>query len=303
MSFKIDSELSENQVEADVASYLGYITPIWSKRFRLISVDEQSTGADKLFNRFVPIFMQFKVSEGLNPKASILTQFLNKPLAKIIKYRKNNGLKGDPILYFELRKKAKTVTDYQHNILSKMHNPPLQYGIYVAPLSLKLNEYESVLNKDWHFKLYPFNPFRLKESELYDTISSKKLALGSNPFLRHHISIPAHTNITTHKHHYSFSKNGADLAWHGGKVIDGDLRLSSQLITIFNSFYSYKESGTYLSSFIKEINKLDLEGFPKLFDNNNTETEQLQYIIKLSNFLKFEHNIKLMFLVDDRSQE
>lgn len=303
MSFKIDSELSENQIEADVASYLGYITPIWSKRFRLISVDEQSTGADKLFNRFVPLFMQFKVSEGLNPKAFILTQYLNKLLAKIIKYRKDNGLKGDPILYFELRKKAKTVTEYQHNILSKMHNPPLQYGIYVAPLSLKLNEYESLLNKDWHFKLYPFNPFSQRESELFDTINSKKIILGSNPFLRHHISIPAHTKITTHKHHYSFSKNGADLAWHGGKVIDGDFRLSSLLISIYNSFYLYKESGTYLSSFIAEINKLDLKGFPKFYDSYNSEMKQLQYINELSNYLKLEHKIKLMFLIDDRNQD
>ena len=47
MSFKIDSQLSEDQIVSDVSSYLGYITPFWAKRFRLISVDEQLTGADK----------------------------------------------------------------------------------------------------------------------------------------------------------------------------------------------------------------------------------------------------------------
>ena len=65
MSYKLSSNLSENQIESDVASFLGYVTPFWSSRFRLMSVDEQATGADKLFDRFVPIYLQFKVSEGL----------------------------------------------------------------------------------------------------------------------------------------------------------------------------------------------------------------------------------------------
>ena len=84
MSFKIESELNEKQIESDVASYLGYVTPLWSRRFRLISVNEQATGADKLFRRFIPIYLQFKVSQGLNPKASILERFRKFPLANII---------------------------------------------------------------------------------------------------------------------------------------------------------------------------------------------------------------------------
>ncbi|TRW25347.1 hypothetical protein FMM05_08570 [Flavobacterium zepuense] len=72
-----DSELSEDQIEADVASYLGFITPFWSKRFQLKSVNEQLTGADKLFNRFVPIYLQFKASQGLKPlpKQKMLQNF------------------------------------------------------------------------------------------------------------------------------------------------------------------------------------------------------------------------------------
>lgn len=303
MSFKIESELSENQMESDIASYLGYITPIWSKRFRLISVDEQKTGADKLFNRFVPIFLQFKVSEGLNPDASILKQYLNKPLAKIIKYRKDNSLKGNPILYFELRKLAKNAVEFQHNILQKMHNPPKQYALYIAPLTMSLKEYEKLLNQDWYYKFNPFDPFDYRNLDLYDKTTSKNFSLGNNPFLRHHISIPAHTDIDTHKHHYSFSKNGSDLAWHGGKVIDGDFRLSKQLISIYSTFYSYKESGVLISGFIEQINKLNLEGFPPYNENSTSEDKQLKYISMFSNYLKSEYNIKLMFLTDDNSAE
>src|SRR4051794_27372127 len=112
-----ESSLSEDQIEADVASFLGYVTPQWSSRLRLIAVNEQITGADKLFNRFLPLYLQFKVSEGLVPlsrKPFFSSPF---PLQKIRLYRFNNHLSGDPILYFRLREKAKTAVDFQHNQL------------------------------------------------------------------------------------------------------------------------------------------------------------------------------------------
>jgi hypothetical protein len=47
MSFKLDSELSEMQIEADIATYFGWISPIGnSAPFRLLDIDEQITGAD-----------------------------------------------------------------------------------------------------------------------------------------------------------------------------------------------------------------------------------------------------------------
>jgi hypothetical protein len=134
-----DSELSEDQVEADVSSYLGYITPFWSKRFRIKSVDEQLTGADKLFDRFLPLYFQFKVSEGLKPLPnSFSLSRPNLPLQKIRTFRLNNNINADPTLYFKLRKKAKTATNFQHNILKSLHNPPKQFAFYVAPLTLKI---------------------------------------------------------------------------------------------------------------------------------------------------------------------
>lgn len=40
-NYKLNSELSEAQIEVDVASYLGYITPFWTSRFQLNAIDEQ----------------------------------------------------------------------------------------------------------------------------------------------------------------------------------------------------------------------------------------------------------------------
>ncbi|MCY1529660.1 hypothetical protein D9M68_648190 [compost metagenome] len=301
MSFKIQNELSEDQVEADVASYLGYITPFWSHRFRLLSVDEGSTGADKLFNRFIPIFMQFKVPQGLNPNATILQQFLNKPLSKIIQYRKTKNLTGNPILYFQLRKKAKNAEEFQHNLLLQMHKPPFQYGLYVAPLTLELKEYEKLMNKKsaWYPRFY--SPLRHEEMDLIDSSLDKRMSIRTNSFLRHHICFPPHQKTDSHEHHYSFSKNGADLAWHGGYVINGDLRMSTAIDNIFTSFYSYRESRVDFVRFIENLRDLDLKDMP-IFDNEdlNNEERLITYIVEVTQYLKEVHQIKLMFLIEER---
>jgi hypothetical protein len=299
MAFKIDSQLNENQIESDVSSYLGFITPIWARRFRLISVDEQLTGADKLFNRFVPIYIQFKVSYGLDPNSSILNRFLNKPLTNIISYRNKNNLSGNPILYFQLRRQAKTATDLQHNILFNLNKPPLQFGLYVAPLTLELTEYESQLSGDWFMKFYPFDPFIQRDLEIHDTFTQRNIAVGMNPFLRHHIAIPPHTSVTTHNHHYSFSKSGGDVAWHGGELLYGDFRLSAQFLRIMN--YSYNRDGFGLtqnqySDFIDNINREFRIGEYSRFNDNSIRE-------KISNFgidLKEKFQINLMFLTETK---
>lgn len=302
MSFKIETELSENQIESDIASYLGYITPFWSKRFRLISVDEQKTGADKLFKRFVPLYLQFKVSHGLNPREAILKQYLNKPLARIVNYRRINGLTGDPILYFELRKLALTATDFQHNILRQMHRPPFSYAFYLAPLTLKLKEYEKLMNGDWHHRFYRYNPFDMHEVDIHDSSSGRNMILGNSPFLRHHISIPPHVDVSTHKHHYSYSINGADIAWHGGDILTGDYRFSNQLNQIFTQTYRNKDSGTYLEAYVRSIGALELLDFPRLSrENNNFEAGLQQYVFEFSRYLRVKHDICLYFLTLDNS--
>jgi hypothetical protein len=295
MSFKLPSQLSENQIESDVASYLGLITPIWSQRFRLISVDEQTTGADKLLNHFIPIYLQFKVSEGLNPNGSIPQFFLNRPLSKIISFRSAHNLAGNPILYFPLRKMARTATDFQHNILRQLHNPPKQFSLYVAPLTLDRTEYEKSLNVKWLRRLWPIDPYFLKEFEIYDPTIGKNLILGLNPFLRHHISIPPHTTVTTHKHHYSYSQSGGDVAWHGGEILNDDFRLSTQWLRILNYAYSQDNVGFNREAFINFINDFistnEMMRSRESYINNFPDT-----IVSFARSLKSYYNIKLMLL-------
>lgn len=299
MSFKIESQLSENQIESDVSSYLGYITPIWSSRFRLVSVDEQLTGADKLFNKFVPIYLQFKVSQGLDTNVSIIQRFRNKPLANIISYRRENNLSCNPILYFPLRRVAKTAEDYQHNILFKLNKPPKQYALYLAPLTLEISEYEKLMNKDWFMRFNPFSPFSNKELDIHDKSQVKSIMLGSNPFLRHHISIPPHVIVLTHNHHYSYSKSGGDVAWHGGEILNEDLRLSKQLLKILNdaynkdSWFREQEFVNFIREFSSNEDVLDYS-----VPEKNNHINPLSIIIDFSKGLKKKYNIKLMVLVE-----
>lgn len=300
--YKLKSQISENQVEADVANYLGFITPLLSNRYRLISVDEQQTGADKLFDRFSPIYMQFKVSQGLNPKNNIWTHFQNKPLTKIINYRKQNGLTGDPILYFELREKAKNAKEFQHNLLRKLHRPPKQFAMYVAPLTLDLAEYERAFNPKWFYRFFYWNFPPQKMVVIDDTIQQQKIQLGMNPFLRCHISIPPHVNVDTHEHHYSFSKSGGDVAWHGGQTLNDDFRLSSQFARILEHFYANPDYGFSLrqySAFIRELTFIDPGIFEDLsakeqYDSNRAFSD----IYAFARFLKVEYNIRLLFLTE-----
>lgn len=302
MSIHIESQLSEGQIESDIASYLGYVTPLWSKRYRLIKVDEQLTGADKLFNRFVPIYMQFKVSQGLNPEGSIRQWLQNKPLSKIINYRKPNNLSGNPILYFQLRKQAKHAVDLQHNILHKMHQPPHQYAMYVAPLTLTYKAYEKLMNAAWYFRFSPFEPFKYHEHELHDTTTRKNIILGNNPFLRHHISIPPHNVVATHDHHYSYSISGADLAWHGGEMFNDDFRLSTQINKILTTFYNSDNSGTtreeYLD-FIQRFTQQKIDGFSNS-DIMDFQNDSLQIIKNFASELKERYNITLMLLIQPK---
>lgn len=297
MSFKLNSELNENQIESDVASYLGYITPLWSRRFRLISVDEQTTGADKLFRRFIPIYLQFKVSQGLNPKANILERFRKYPLAKIINYRKLNELGGNPILYFQLRKMAKNATEFQHNILFKLNRQPNQFALYIAPLTLKLDEYEKLMNQDWYRRFITYDhPFRDRDTEIFDSSFGGFFDLGNNPFLRHHISIPPHRITYTHKHHYSYSKSGGNVAWHGGETLENDFRLSIQIARILNYANERKDFGINQQGYINFINEFENKNSEYYNDEYEQNENSFARIMEFTRKLKTEYQIHTMFL-------
>ena len=294
MKYKLRSQISENQIEADIASYLGYITPIWARRYRLLSVDEQTTGADKLFHRFLLIYMQFKVSQGLQPPKPIFTGLAESSLAKIIRFRRQNDLSGDPILYFQLRRQAKTANNLQHNILFGLNRPPEQISLYVAPLTLNIGDYEHALNSDWFMRFYPFDPFFHRELQIHDSETRRNVLLGGSPFLRNHISIPPHKRADTYNHHYSYSQSGGDVAWHGGELLSGDFRLSTQLSIIMNYLYNNRQAGMQVEQFAdfitaisREYNLSDLVGV-----NDNS-----RYLIsRFARVLRENYGIRLLIL-------
>ncbi|SDG32213.1 hypothetical protein SAMN04487996_117148 [Dyadobacter soli] len=297
MAFRLRSQLSENQIESDVASYLGCITPIWSARFRLISVNEQLTGADKLFNRFLPIYMQFKVSQGLKPERSFTDRIVRTPLTRIIQYREENNLSGNPILYFQLRRQARMATDFQHNILFKLNQPPDQFSLYIAPLTLNDSEYYKLMHPKWYMRLSPFDPFLHRELAVHDAVIRKNILLGNNPFLRHHISIPPHTLVDTHEHHYSYSQTGGDVAWHGGELRQGDFRLSTQMNRILNYFYNSSNIGFTAESFAEFIVKFRQENGMSEYTGRDNDA-RVDTIRNFAYQLLQQYGITLMLLGD-----
>lgn len=226
--YKINSNLSEKQIEADVATYLGWCSK-WLP-FRLLDVDEQATGADKLFDVTVPIYIQFKKSFGLRPLSAISrTSGPEGPLQGIRRFRARHKLADNPTLYFQLREKAKTAVDFQHNVLFANHQPQRSYAIYVAPLILDRDVYYSDLcagPRDLE------SPWMWQQGKmLTDWGPTSWLSrYDVQPFLRKHVSIAPHQRVDTHKHYYAFSEVGDDVSWHSPTPIDGGpFRLSDFL--------------------------------------------------------------------------
>ncbi|RAV99646.1 hypothetical protein DQQ10_18795 [Pseudochryseolinea flava] len=258
-----------------------------------MSVDEQITGADKLFDRFVPIYLQFKVSEGLKPISPPELPKFNVPLQRVRKLRFDNGLTGDPILYFKLREKAKTATEFQHNLLLQFHKPPRQFAFYVAPLTLDINEYNELLKVSLFERLIIADPFRVHPSDIYHR--GFKESLGTIPFLRAHVSIPPFEKVTSAEHHYSFSKNGADIAWHRGVRQYGDFRLSTQIPAIFRTAYNNDRVAFSKQEFVETFNETD-------FGVNDSNENIDRKIYNFANFLYSNFRIRLFLLgINERS--
>jgi hypothetical protein len=233
--------LSEKQIEADVATFLGQCTAFGALPFRLLDVDEQLFGADKLFDVGTLVYMQFKKSNGLRPisLAAASKPGRRSPVNAIREFRLKNGLECDPTLYFQLRRKAKTAKDFQHNILLSYERPPSSRAIYVAPLLLEKTEYGIALLNSTHRLLYPFY------SQLGYTIHAHLWAshFGSVPFLREHVSIPPHERVNSHNHFYAYSETGLDISWHSPAVVSTEpMRLSDFMISLFSNALANPEA-------------------------------------------------------------
>lgn len=291
--YQIKSNLSEKQIEADVASYFGWCSK--SMPFRLLDTDELKTGADKEYKSICGglIYIQFKKSEGLRAVSEIpLSNRTNRSkLQNIREFRYKNQLNDDPTLYFKLRDKAKTASDFQHNILKKHHKPPYSYAIYVAPLILDKDEYYKSLFDSCHlYNRYLLDPFFWRIKDTYDSKVIEHI-----PFFKNHISIIPHEIVTSSNHYYAYSQTGTDISWHSPSILEYEpRRLSDFIYKLFN-----KKNNEEISS-IKNIaqNVINiLKETKSEFPFKEYEEKPILLIKNYGEWLKTNYGIKQFMII------
>ncbi len=235
LKYEIYSDIREADVETTISTFLGFVTPSGSDSYVLNTVDENLTGADKSTNwNGALIYLQFKASKGMKSLKDVPNRNW-KPRGRaydVRKMREEYELDCDPILYFELRKKAKLATDFQHNILLSHHSPAdHQFASYVAPLFLDKGIYRSSLidanyrDAQLFIERYDRPPISRRHFYLPSSISQTF-------FLRSHVSIKPHVRVDKHEHYYSYSSCGGDIAWHS--EIELIARSPSTLFSFFS---------------------------------------------------------------------
>jgi hypothetical protein len=228
-SYEIDSDLSERQIEADVASYLGHVSRFFGE-FRLLDVDEQEPmWADKSLTwEGVAYFFQFKKPVGLKPATGpIAAEKDERQRQGIRRFRSENDLDQVPYsVCFELRRSPSNAP-LQHNVLFNYERPPTSRAVYVCPLVLDDAMYRLLLQQDIGSLSAPFVEWRSQYGR--DALSLARAAELS-PFLRGHASIVPHDHVETWEHHYSFSRQATDIAFHDTQVLEGSARRLSDFV-------------------------------------------------------------------------
>ncbi|GMU10065.1 hypothetical protein [Corallococcus caeni] len=300
-SYKIESEFLEDQVEKDVANYLGYISRLFGPRFRLLQVDEAITGADGQFNWSGKAFyLQFKKPTGLkNPAVAAIPNVPRKnesELQNIRRFRQAQSLADSPYsLCFELRRKAKTATEFQHNVLLSYENPPASRALYVCPTAFTRADYEQAIGGGflWRFFGRFFEaPFTFAD---YEIVSNHvRHQVQSAPFLRGHAAIVPHTKVTTADHWYSFSIHGSDIAFHSPEVVRrGVSRLSdfiSEEIAAARTFDSLLPLDRLVASLREKANRW-------AGDTLANEEEGLDWLQAHGRMLRQQHGIRQMVVL------
>ncbi|MDO9179524.1 MAG: hypothetical protein Q7U16_14580 [Agitococcus sp.] len=295
--YYIKGNLSEKQIEADVASFLGWCTPPEElSPFRLLDIDEQSTGADKLYDRATAIYMQFKKSTGLKSTKIVKpsTRKGRSPLEDIREFREKHDLEQDPTLFFQLRAKAKTALNLQHNVLLGYERPFWSRAIYVAPLLLNKSDYHSALHNSMdRFLLDPFF-YRIRHSVHQRNWTSY---FGAIPFLREHISIPPHERVADHNHFYAYSEAGVDISWHSPSIIDREpSRLSDFMMKIFQTAITEPDSMLPVEVLANKIAEISSTcGFQE--DSQEKSDSPLEYLGKHGRWLRETHGVRQFILL------
>lgn len=295
--YVIKGNLSESQIEADVASYFSWCTPLGNPGpLRLIDVNEQITGADKKFNAGCTIYMQFKKSTGLHSATTvpISKSHARSRMEDIREFRALNSLEDDPSLFFQLRKKATNAHHLQHNVLMSHEIKGKSRAFYVAPLELdKTKYYSSLFNDEFRFHGDPI--WFKRHSYIRDRFMIRHL--NCSPFLREHVAITPHEYVHDHNHFYSYSQTGTDICWHSPLFLDtGPSRLSDVMSSIVREVIL--TAGKSLVN-LEELSRSTLEISKELgFDvSNSKDVGALEAIQKHGKLLASTYRIRQFVLL------
>lgn len=293
-AYYIKGNLSEKQIEADVASFFGWCTPPEELNpFRLLDINEQITGADKLYDRATAIYMQFKKSNGLKSTHTVKpsTSKRRSPLEDIREFRESHDLEQNPTLFFQLHAKAKTASDLQHNVLLEYERPPASRAIYVAPLLLDKASYHAALHSSTNRFL--FDPFYYRIG--YEIYQRRWVSyFGAIPFLREHISISPHERVADHNHYYAYSETGVDISWHSPAIVEREpSRLSDFTVKFFQKVITEPDSMLSLRDLAEKIADISYNfGFKK--DN---KIDHFRYFEEHGRWLRETHGIRQFILL------
>ncbi len=302
-TYEISSDLSEKQIEADVAEYLGFISPSWADRFKLLDVDERLTGADKKLNwRGIACYFQFKKATGLKSGRPDKIRKNESALQSIRRFRHDTKLTSSPhSLCFGLRAPQRDNAILQHNALLSYNKPPLSHAIYVCPLSLRRSEYDRLLEPPQH-EVDPFIYWRHNWVLHGQWVVH---SVHSSPFLRAHVSIAPTELVKTHEHYYSFSTAGDQIVFHSPVVLpDAAVRLSDFLSRRYRHLLlsSGDTRPPPLRELVAGLAKSAAEaGYDGVTDS---EADPVEWLVKHGVWLQGHHDIRqIVLLVRDEPPE
>lgn len=257
-SYEIQVELSEKQIEADVAHYFGYVSASLGQlgHFRLLDIDEQLYGADKGFvDGAVAYYLQFKKPCVLRPvsaqEALTALPASASPKQHIRRFRRVEQLEQEPYsVCFQLHDKAKTATDFQHNILRRYESPPLTRAMYVCPLAFKHEDYVASMRSSWP-DVYPF---LYRGAQWIRDGAFAVHAASFIPYLRGHAAIVPHADVTSAAHYYSFSRHATDIAFHSPeRLYPGPSRLSDVVVAEMVRYPEARRPLPELVAYLRDI--------------------------------------------------
>lgn len=221
--------------------YFGLLESGLDTNFEIESSIEAKTGADYEYQGIqARYYLQAKAPIALMSTVTvpIAGGKVNEGLNAIRAFRRDNNLADIPYsLCFGLRRPARHAVvpdELQHNLLYAMNNPGKNsHAMYVAPTVYSKEEYMCLLRDRSHWQMLddgPFWKFRHAWTRLAIPTQIASEILMNMPFLQAHICITPHEKVTTHEHHYSYSANANDVAFHSPIVLESTSRNLSDFL-------------------------------------------------------------------------